>query len=81
MPEELKQAADEVVRVTKEVEALSRSVKAEEKKIILPETAPEETTAKLEELQVTRNRAIAELERVKSEYDRLLAEWKHGEVK
>lgn len=78
MPEELKKAADEVVKLTKEVEALSRSIEEEEGKLIDVEVLPEETTARLTELQVARNRAIAELERVKSEYDARLAEWKYG---
>jgi len=78
MPEELKKAAEEVVRLTGEVEALEESIKEEEGKLIELEPRPEEAEARLTELQVARNRAISELERVKSEYDRLLAEWRHG---
>ena len=78
MPEELKKAADEVVRLTGEVEALEKSIEDEKRGLIEEEVLPEETTKKLKKLQVTRNRAIAELERAKSEYNRLVAEWKHG---
>uniref|UniRef100_A0A6M3XW88 Uncharacterized protein n=1 Tax=viral metagenome TaxID=1070528 RepID=A0A6M3XW88_9ZZZZ len=78
MPEELKQAAAEVVRVTGEVEALDKSIEEEQKRLLELEPLPEEATARKTELQVTRNRALAELSRVKSEYDRLVAEWKHG---
>jgi len=78
MPEELKKAAEEVVRVTGEVEALEKSITEEERGIIPDVPSPPAATAKLEEIQVARNRAISELERVKSEYERLLAEWKHG---
>ena len=78
MPEELKKAAEEVIRLTGEIEALEESIKKEEEVLIPEEVLPEAATKKLKKLQVTRNRAIAELERVKSEYDRLVAEWKHG---
>jgi len=77
MPEEIKKAAAEVVRLTKEVAALNLSIAAEKKGLIATEVLPEETTKRLKGLEVTRNRAISELERVKSEYDRLVAEWKH----
>jgi len=78
MPEELKKAAEEVVRLTGEVEALEQSIEEEKRGLIEAEGVPGEATARLDELQVFRNRAISELERVKSEYDRLVAEWKHG---
>ncbi len=78
MPEELKQAAQHVRSLTNELEALNRSIAEEEKGLIPVEEIPEEAAARLKELQVARNRAISELERTKSEYDRLVAEWKHG---
>ena len=78
MPEELKKAADEVVRITGEVAALEESIKEESRGMIEGQVLPEPATRKLKKLQVTKNRAIAELERVKSEYQRLVAEWKHG---
>ena len=78
MPEELKLAAAEVVRLTKEVEALERSIEEEKRGLFEVELLPGATTAKLKELQVGHNRAIAELERVKSEYNRLVAEWQYG---
>ena len=81
MPEELKAAADEVVRVTKELESLEESIKEEEAKLLEIEPLPEEATAHLKELQVARNRAEAELARVKSDYDRQLAEWRYGTTK
>ena len=77
MPEEIRSAAAEVVRLTGEVEALTRSIEEEKQGLIEKEVLPAETTERLTELQVTRNRAAAELSRVQSEYDRLLAEWKH----
>ena len=78
MPEEVKAAADEVVRLTGEVEALQRSIDEEQRGLVGQEVLPEETTKRLKALQVKRNRAIATLEKAKSEYDRLVAEWKHG---
>ena len=78
MPEELKSAAAKVIEVTKDIEALNVSIKEEEALLVDEEIIPEEAQAKLKELQVARNRAEAELFRIKSEYDRLVAEWKHG---
>jgi len=78
MPEELKAAAAEVVRLTGEVEALERSIEEEKRGLIEVEAVPAEATRRLKKLQVSRNRAIAELERAKSEYDKQVAEWRHG---
>jgi len=39
---------------------------------------PEETTKRLKSLKVKRNRAISQLELARSEYNRHVAEWKHG---
>jgi len=78
MPEELKKAAEEVVRLTGEVEALEKSITEEKRGLIEGEVLPEATTRRLKKLQVAKNRAISELERVKSEYNSRLAEWRHG---
>jgi len=78
MSEELKKAAGEVVRITGEVEALNLAIKEEKAELIEGEELPEAATARLTELQVTRNRAESELMRAKIEYDRLIAEWRHG---
>jgi len=77
MPEELKRAADEVVRVSKEVASLEEAIKLEEDKLLAVEVLPEEATAQVTELRVTLHRAEAKLQRVKQEYDRQVAEWKH----
>lgn len=78
MPEEIKTAADEVVKLTAEVEALERSIVEEKRGLIDQEVIPEETTKRLKSLQVKRNRAESKLSTAKSEYDRLVAEWRHG---
>jgi len=80
MPEELKAAAGEVVRLTKEVKDLEDAVVEEKKKLLDLEPLPPEAEDRLKELQVFRNRAIAELQRVKSDYDRLIAEWRHSQA-
>jgi len=79
LPEELKAAGAAVVRLNKEVEDLTRAVKEEEDKIADEETASDEVLAPLKAARVARNRALAELHRVKTDYDALLAQWKHGE--
>ena len=78
MPEELKAAAEEVVRLTKDVEALKDAVKLEKEKLLPGEELPAAATARLKELQVKLHRAEPELARVKSNYDRLVAEWRHS---
>jgi len=78
MPEEIKTAAAEVVRLTGDVEALERSIAEEKRGLIEGEPIPEAATKRLKTLQVKRNRAISTLEQAKSEYDRLIAEWRHG---
>jgi len=78
MTEELKAAADEVVRLTGEVKSLERSIVEEKRGLIGGEMLPTAATARLTELQVSLHRAEAELARVKSEYDGLVAEWRHG---
>ena len=77
MSEEIKTAAAEVVRLTAEVEALTQSIEEEERGLVAEEVLPEEATKRLKSLQVKRNRAESKLSAAKSEYDRLVAEWKH----
>jgi hypothetical protein len=78
MTEEIKKASEEVVRLTNEVETLNRTIVAEERGLVEEEVLPEEATKRLKQLRVTRNRAQAELDHARSEYERLVAEWKHG---
>lgn len=78
MPEELKQAADEVVRLTGEVKALELSIVEEKRGLIAEEEIPAAVTKRLKGLQVKLHRAESTLSAAKSEYDRLVAEWRHG---
>jgi len=78
MPEEIKTAAAEVVRLTGERDALTRSIEEEQRGLVKQEVIPEETTKRLKSLQVKRNRAESKLSVAKSEYDRLVAEWKYA---
>jgi len=77
VPEELKAAADELVRVKLEVDALERAVAGESRLHIPDEGVPPAAVKKLKELQVALNRARAELERVQLNYNSLVARWKH----
>lgn len=77
-PEELKKAAAELARLTKEVEALQKSIEEEERGLLDTEILPEEATAKRDELRLALHRAEAELERVRVDYNSKLAEWRHG---
>ncbi len=78
MPEELRKAAAEVVKLNSEVESLQRAIEEEEAKLIPDEVLPEAATERLTELQVSLHRAQAELARVQTDYKVKLAEWRHG---
>ncbi len=78
MPEELIKAGEVVVKLTGEVKALERAIKEEERGLIIGQPLPEAATKKRDELRVALHRAEAELTRVQTEYDGLVAEWKHG---
>lgn len=73
----LKAAALEVVRLTGEVKSLDEAVTKEKATLLDTEILPEEATKRLKELEVTRNRARAELARVNTDYKALLAEFRH----
>ena len=77
MSEELKAAAAEVVKLTREVESLEAAVKEEAAKLVGVEVLPEAATKKVKKLQVSLHRAEASLAAARSNYDKLLAEWKH----
>ncbi|MBA7583151.1 hypothetical protein ES708_25091 [subsurface metagenome] len=78
VPKELKAAADEVVRITKDIEALKRAIKDEEAKLVGEEILPEAATRTLDELRVTLHRAEAELQTARGEYDKQLAIFRHA---
>jgi len=80
MPEELKQAAQQLIQLRKEVDSLKAAVAAEEATLVDEEVLPRGATAKRDELRVALHRAEAELDRVQGEYDGLLAEWRHKEA-
>lgn len=78
MPEELKAAAAEVVRLTDEVKALADAIVEEDRKLIDEDILPEAATERKDELLKSHRQAEAELARVKTEYERQLAAWRHG---
>jgi len=78
MSEELRAAAAEVVKLTREVESLEAAVKEEEKTLVSEEVLPEAATKKVKKIQVALHRAEAALAAARSNYDKLLAEWRHS---
>ncbi len=78
MTEEIKTAGAEVIRLTREVESLLRSIKDEERKLIGQEILPAEATARLTEIRASLHRAESELARVKTDYNIKVAEWRHA---
>lgn len=77
VPEELKTAANDVIRITRELEELNRSIKEEEASLVKEDVLPDAATAQLDELRVTLHRAEASLAEAKSRYDRQLALFHH----
>lgn len=78
MSEELKAAGAEVVKLTKDVEALQKAISAEGRTLIDEKVLPKAATARRDELRVLLHRAESELAAAKSHYDSELAQWRHG---
>lgn len=78
VPEEIRTAADDLVKIQLEVEALERSEKTERRMLTAEEPVPDAASAKLKDIQVALNRARAELQRRQLEYNALVAKWKFG---
>ena len=78
MTEEIKKLGAQLSQRAAEVEALRRSVKEEEGKLIPDEVKPEEAKARLKELLSALYKAEAELQRVQTDYKAKVAEWRHG---
>ncbi|KKN37946.1 hypothetical protein LCGC14_0758330 [marine sediment metagenome] len=76
--EELRAAAAEVVRLTKDVEALRASVKDEERKLSKEAADAGLAPPKLKKLRVTLHRAEATLQLAKDNYDKARAAWRHA---
>lgn len=76
--EELKKAAAEVVRLTRDVKALGEAVTTEERSLVAGKILPESATSKLSELKVSLHRAESELSAARTNYDVLIARWRHG---
>ncbi|GAH98690.1 unnamed protein product, partial [marine sediment metagenome] len=75
--EAIRKAAGEVVKLARDLEALHDALEEEERKLVSEEVLPEAATKRRDELRVTLHRAEAELERARSKYDTLVAEWRH----
>ncbi|KKN22385.1 hypothetical protein LCGC14_0915770 [marine sediment metagenome] len=80
MPEELKKAAAELVRISDEVKSLEIAVRTEEQLLVDQDAIPPETEERLKELQVALNRARAEEERLQDAYNTQVAEFRQTEV-
>jgi hypothetical protein len=78
MTEEIKKLGAQVVRLTADVDALTRSIKAEQGKVMETEGLPATAMARVKELQASLYKAEAELSRVKTDYNAKVAEWRHG---
>jgi len=77
MTEGIRQAAAEVVKLTKDITALHDAIKEEDRGLVKDEILPATATAKRDELRVSLHRAESSLAAARSNYDRLVAEWRH----
>ncbi|MBW2673611.1 MAG: hypothetical protein JRD89_09395 [Deltaproteobacteria bacterium] len=80
LTEKIRQAAAEVVKLTKDLEILKTRVREEEAKLVKEEVLPAEATARRDELRVALHRAEAALAAAQTNYDALVAEWRHKEI-
>jgi hypothetical protein len=78
MTEEIKKLGAQVVTLTADVDALRKSIKEEQGKLVSIEGLPQAATARLKELQAALYKAEAELARVTTDYRAKIAEWRHG---
>jgi len=77
MTEGIRQAAAEVVKLTKDIAALQDAIEEEERGLVKDEILPAAATEKRDELRVSLHRAESALAAAKSNYDRVVAEWRH----
>jgi len=78
MTEEIKRLGAEVVRLSAELDALEKSIKEEQGKLVAVEGLPAQATAHLKELQAAKYQAEAELARVQLNYWAKIGEWRRG---
>ncbi len=77
--DKLREAADELVKISDQVKSLEIQVKAEEMLLVDQDVIPPEAEKRLKELQVALNRAISEKERLQGAYNDLVAEFRQTE--
>lgn len=74
--DKLREARDDLVRISEEVKSLEEAVKAEELKLADQDVIPDETKQSLTDAQVALNRALAEKARIQAEFDTEVAKFK-----
>ncbi|MBA7586688.1 hypothetical protein ES708_28693 [subsurface metagenome] len=75
--ERLRQAAGEVVKLTRDIKALQAAIKEEEGQLVDQDVLPAAATARRDELRVKLHRAESALATARDNYERLTAEWRH----
>ena len=77
MSDEIKRAAADVIRLTTDRDLIQKSIEQEKRGLLTEGVLPAEATARLTQLQASLRQAEGELSRVKTGYNRLVAEFKH----
>lgn len=78
--DKLREAADDLVRISDEVRLLQDGVRTEKMLLVDMDVIPEENEKRLKDLQVALNRAIAEKQRLQDVYNTLVAEFRQAEA-
>jgi hypothetical protein len=76
MPADIKDLADQLVDATRQVELLQQQLEEETAKLIQLEEIPADKEKRRKEVEVAKNRAIAEMDRIRGAYERRLAEFR-----
>ena len=72
----IKTAGEELVKITAEVQSLEEAARAEEFALHDADVVPEDSTQRLQDINLAKNRALAEQQRIQQNYDALVAEFK-----
>ncbi len=78
LTDRLKVAGDELVRITAEVKSLEEAARAEEFTQHDADVIPEDSAGRLRDINLAKNRALAEQQRIQQNYNALVAEFKRS---
>ena len=78
LTDRVKAAGDELVRITAEVKSLEEASRAIEFSQVDADVIPEDVAQRMSDINLAKNRALAEQQRIQQKYDGLVAEFKQS---